>query len=103
MYRYQQFRLNGRPMGWLGLILSAVIGTALVLAIVVLAIGFAIILLPVIAVLVLIGAWQIRKLRAAMMRDMERKDGWQPRTIEVPYTVDDPGQASDDPGRSPGR
>ena len=85
MYRSIQFQ----PRTWqgrVGIILAAALGAGLVVAFVILTLGIAILLLPVIAVLIAIGWWRWRKIEAAMREEAARgaDDG---RTIEIDYQV----------------
>ena len=87
--RYQQIEI--RQVGWrgtLGAILAAALGLGLVAAIVVLSLGLAIVLLPVIAVIALIGWFRWRKVIAAARDQAERSPGGG-RIIETEYQVVD--------------
>jgi len=87
IYRSMQFQ----PRTWqgrVGIVLAAALGVGLVIAFLVLAVGVAILLLPVIAVLAAIGWWRWRKIEAAMREEAARStDGG--RTIEIDYRVID--------------
>jgi hypothetical protein len=85
--RYQQIEF--RQVGWrgtLGMILAVALGLGIVAALVVLSLGLAIVLLPVVAVLALIGWLRWRKIIAAA-RDAGR--GGRVRIIETDYEVVD--------------
>jgi len=87
--RYQQIEI--RHVGWrgtLGAILAAALGLGLVAAIVVLSLGLAIVLLPVIAVIALIGWFRWRKIIAAARDQADRSPGGG-RIIETEYQVVD--------------
>jgi len=87
--RYQQIEI--RQVGWrgtLGAILAAALGLGLVAAIIVLSLGLAIVLLPVIAVIALIGWFRWRKIIAAAREQAERGPGGAP-TIETEYQIVD--------------
>lgn len=86
--RYQQIEI--RQVGWrgtLGMILAAALGLGIVAALVVLSLGLAIVLLPVVAVLALIGWFRWRKIIAAAREDAGR--GGRVRIIETDYEVVD--------------
>lgn len=85
--RYQQFEI--RQVGWrgtLGMILAAALGLGIVAALVVLSLGLAIVLLPVVAVLALIAWFRWRKI-IATAREANRSHGV--RIIETEYEVVD--------------
>ena len=95
--RYQQIEF--RQVGWrgtLGMILAAALGLGIVAALVVLSLGLAIVLLPVVGILALIGWFRWRKIIAAA-REQGRRDS-KVRIIETEYEVVD-----DDHDRSRGR
>ncbi len=88
-------RIEVTNMSW-GMRIGAALGVALALglavAFVVLTIGIAILLLPVIAVFAAIGWWRWRKVAAAM-REQPPRQGPPPafRVIETEYEVIDSG------------
>jgi len=86
---YQQFEV--RQVGWrgtLGMILATALALGIVAALVVLSLGLAIVLLPVVAVLALIGWFRWRKIVAAAARE-EAGRGSRVRIIETEYQVVD--------------
>ena len=90
IYRSMQLQ----PRTWqarVGIILAAALGVGLVVAFLVLAVGVAILLLPVVAVLAAIGWWRWRKIEAAMREEAARREpgGDDARTIEIDYRVID--------------
>lgn len=86
--RYQQIEF--RQVGWrgtLGLILATALGLAIVATVIVLSLGIAILLLPVVAVVALIGWFRWRKIVAAARDGAARgPDG---RIIEAEYEIID--------------
>jgi membrane protein implicated in regulation of membrane protease activity len=85
---YQQFEI--RQIGWrgtLGMILAAALALGIVAALVVLSLGLAIVLLPVVAVVALIGWFRWRKIIAAAQDEARRGHGV--RIIETEYEVVD--------------
>jgi len=85
---YQRFEI--RQVGWrgtLGMILATALALGIVAALVVLSLGLAIVLLPVVAVGALIGWFRWRKIIAAA-QDEARRDG-KVRIIETDYEVID--------------
>lgn len=96
--RYQQIEI--RQVGWRGtlaMILAAALGLGIVVALVVLSLGLAIVLLPVIAVMALIGWFRWRKIIAAA-RDEARRQQRGARIIETDYEIID-GDRDDRRGR----
>jgi hypothetical protein len=96
-----QYRLSFGNIGWrgrVGLVVATAIGIAAAIALVLLSLGLAIILLPVVAIVFLVGRWRLRQMMTAAARDYgQRQDdpGAAPatRTIETDYTViDDKGR-----------
>ena len=86
--RHQQIEI--RQLGWrdtLGMILAVALGLSIVAAVVVLSLGLAIVLLPVVAVLALIGWFRWRKTVAAVQDETRRGQGV--RIIETEYEVID--------------
>jgi membrane protein implicated in regulation of membrane protease activity len=88
---YQRFEI--RQVGWrgtLGMILAAALCLGIVAALVVLSLGLAIVLLPVVAVLALIGSFRWRRIIAAAQDEAHRSG--KVRIIETDYeVVDDDG------------
>ena len=85
IYRNIQFQ----PRTWqgrIGIILAAALGVGLLVAFVILTLGVAILLLPVIAVFAAIGWWRWRKIEAAM-REQAAQGQTDDRTIEIDYQV----------------
>lgn len=85
---YQQFEI--RQIGWrgtLGMILATALAFGIVAALVVLSLGLAIVLLPVVAILALIGWFRWRKIIAAAREEAGR--GGRVRIIETEYQVVD--------------
>ena len=85
---YQRFEI--RQVGWrgtLGMILATALALGIVAALVVLSLGLAIVLLPIVAVVALIGWFRWRKIIAAA-QDEARRDG-KVRIIETDYEVID--------------
>lgn len=96
--RYQ--RIEIRRVGWrgtLGMILAAALGLGVVAALIVLSLGLAIVLLPVVAVLALIGWFRWRRIIAAA-RDQAGQGRSGVRIIETEYQVVD-GDRDDSRGR----
>lgn len=95
--RYQQIEI--RQVGWRGtlaMILAAALGLGIVAALFVLSLGLAIVLLPVVAVLALIGWFRWRKIIAAAREEAGSGGrGGKVRIIETDYEVVD----RDDDGR----
>jgi hypothetical protein len=88
--RYQQIEI--RQVGWrdtLGMILAAALGLGIIAAFVVLSLGLAIVLLPVVAVVALVGWFRWRKIVAAARDDA--RGGHEGRIIETDYQVVDRG------------
>jgi len=85
---YQRFEI--RQVGWrgtLGMILATALALGIVAALVVLSLGLAIVLLPVVAVVALIGWFRWRKIIAAAQDEARR--GGKVRIIETDYEVID--------------
>jgi len=85
---YQRFEI--RQVGWrgtLGMILATALALGIIAALVVLSLGLAIVLLPIVAVVALIGWFRWRKIIAAA-QDEARRDG-KVRIIETDYEVID--------------
>lgn len=83
VYTFRQFRMPS--LGWRG-ILGLTLAIAAGIALIVLSLGLAIILIPVVALAVLIGRWRLNK----VLRDQPPGDGRKPpRIIEAEYTVID--------------
>jgi membrane protein implicated in regulation of membrane protease activity len=81
-------RIEIRQVGWrgtLGMILAAALGLGIVAALVVLSLGLAIVLLPVVTIAALIGWFRWRRLVAAARDDAGRRPGV--RIIETEYQV----------------
>lgn len=86
---YQQIEI--RQVGWRGtlaMILATALGLGIVAALVVLSLGLAIVLLPIIAVAALIGWFRWRKTVAAFREEAARRSG-DARIIETEYQVVD--------------
>ncbi len=91
-------RIYVTNVGWgtrIMAILGVALGLALAAALVVLSIGIAIVLLPVVAVVAAIGWWRLRKMGAELRRQAEAETGRPTqgyRIIETEYEVvgDDP-------------
>ncbi|MCB1489431.1 MAG: hypothetical protein KDJ88_18485 [Bauldia sp.] len=87
---YRSMQLQPRTwQGRVGIVLAAALGIGLVIAFLVLAVGVAILLLPVVAVLAAIGWWRWRKIEAAMREEAARSGDSGGRTIEIDYRVID--------------
>ena len=89
--RYQQIEI--RQVGWqakLGMILAAALGLGIVAALVLLSLGIAILLLPVIAILAAVSWFRWRKIIAAARQ--ERDDPSGVRIIETEYEIVDDGR-----------
>ena len=87
-YRFVQFsNLGWRRRAGLGVL--AILGVAVALAFVLLSIGFAIVLLPVIAVAWMVARWRLNQMADALRRSGEgaRQAAPDQRTIEVEYRV----------------
>jgi membrane protein implicated in regulation of membrane protease activity len=86
---YQFGRFQVRDMGWRGRIMLALyvaLGLAVAVALVVLSIGLAIVLLPIVAVALIYARWKLRKLQdeaEKAARSGERGS----RVIEIDYRV----------------
>jgi ABC-type transport system involved in cytochrome bd biosynthesis fused ATPase/permease subunit len=96
-----QYRLSFGNIGWrgrVGLVVATAVGIAAAIALVLLSLGLAIILLPVVAIVLLVGRWRLRQMMTAAARDYgQRQDDPRAapatRTIETDYTViDDKGR-----------
>jgi hypothetical protein len=96
-----QYRLSFGNIGWrgrVGLVMATAVGIAAAIALVLLSLGLAIILLPVVAIVFLVGRWRLRQMMKAAARDYsQRQNGPDAapatRTIETDYTViDDKGR-----------
>ena len=91
-------RIYVTNIGWgtrIMAILGVALGLALAAALVVLSIGIAIVLLPVVAVVAAIGWWRLRKMGAELRKQAEAEAATPPqgyRVIETEYEVvgDDP-------------
>ena len=84
---YQQIEI--RQVGWRGtlaMILATALGLGIVAALVVLSLGLAIILLPIIAVVALIGWFRWRKILAAAREQAAQRPGGAP-IIETEYEI----------------
>lgn len=93
-------KIEIRQVGWrgtLGAILAAALGLGIVAALVVLSLGLAIILLPVVAVVALIGWFRWRKIIAAAREQAGEQRG-SVHIIETEYQVVD-GDRDDRPRR----
>lgn len=83
VYTFRQFRMPS--LGWRG-ILGLTLAIAAGIALIVLSLGLAIVLIPVVALAVLIGRWRLNR----VLRDQPQPsdDGRKPgRIIEAEYTV----------------
>ena len=77
--------------GWVGLILGGAIVLAGAIALMVLAFGLALGLIPVVAVGALLARWRLRKAMAEAQAEAERPGTG--KTIEIEYSVvDDPAE-----------
>lgn len=91
-------RIEVTNMSWgmrIGVALGAALALGLAAAFVVLTIGIAIVLLPIVAVFAAIGWWRLRKV-ATGMRDQQTRDSPPPafRVIETEYEVIDGSDGS---------
>ena len=83
-----QYRIQFDKLGWrgrIGLVAVIALGLAAAIALVVVSLGVAIILLPVVAVALVIGRWRLNR----MMAEATRERPTEGRTIEIDYTVID--------------
>jgi galactitol-specific phosphotransferase system IIC component len=83
-----QFSMKLGNLGWrgrIGLVVATAIGLAAAIALVVLSLGLALVLLPVVSVAFVIGRWPLKKL---MDEAAQQRPGDQ-RTIEIDYSVID--------------
>jgi membrane protein implicated in regulation of membrane protease activity len=86
---YQQIEI--RQVGWRGtiaMIMATALGLGIVAALVVLSLGLAIILLPIIAIAALIGWFRWRKTIAAFREEAAQRSGGG-RIIETEYEIID--------------
>lgn len=84
-------RIEIRQVGWfgkLGMLLGAALAMGIVAALVILSLGLAIILLPIVAIAALVGWWRLRKIMAEAREEggVRRPGG---RVIETEYEVVD--------------
>lgn len=86
-YRQIQFASGGGWRGTLSLILGAALGLGIIGALVLLALGVAIVLLPVVAVGALVGWWRWRRIVASASEAQTRATDPSGRVIEVDYRV----------------
>lgn len=90
-----QYRLSFSNFGWRGrvaLVLATAIGVALVLALIVVALGFALVLVPLVAAGFVLGRWRLRKAMDAAARSAaEHADAG--KIIEIEYHVVDRDKA----------
>jgi membrane protein implicated in regulation of membrane protease activity len=87
--QYRLFRLQPNTwQGRIGVVLAFALAMGLAAAFVILTLGIAILLLPVVAVVVALGWWRLRKIEAAMRDEASRRDaGDDGRVIEIDYQV----------------
>ncbi len=93
----QYQRIEFRNVGWRGtlsLVLAAALGIGIVAALLILSVGIAIVLLPVIGIASLIGWFRWKKAVAAAGRPHGGNGGGGPgdRVIEIDYRVIDDGR-----------
>ena len=89
--RYQQIEI--RQVGWqakLGMVLAAALGLGIVAALVILSLGLAILLLPVIAIFAAVSWFRWRKIIATARQ--EQQDTSNVRIIETEYEIVDDGR-----------
>ena len=73
--------------GWVGVIVAGAVGLAAAIALIVLSLGLALVLVPLVAVGALYGRWRLRKVMAEAQAQQARTgDG---KTIEIEYHVVD--------------
>ena len=72
---------------WLALGVTMAIGLAAAIALIVVSLGVALILLPVVAIALVIGRWRLARLMAETRQSRQQPDAG--RTIEIDYRVID--------------
>lgn len=85
-YRRVQFQ-TPTWQGRIGIVLASALGVGLAVALIILTLGFAILLLPVVAVVLGIAWWRWRKIEAAMREQAASDPTGGDRTIEIDYRV----------------
>ena len=85
------YRFQIRSLSWpqqIGLVLITALGIAAAIALVLLSVGLAIVLLPVVAIAILVGRWRLKRMMAeAQRRAAEQQENNQ--AIEIDYRVVD--------------
>jgi hypothetical protein len=84
LFKYRQFQIN--RVGWRG-ILGIAIALAVGIALIVLSLGLAFVLLPIVALALLIGRWRFGRLKAATVPSDAGPGSPRERIIEVDYSV----------------
>ena len=83
-----QYSMKLGNLGWrgrIGLVVVTAIGLAAAIALIILAAGIAIVLIPIVAAAFVIGRWRLKRMTDEAAR--QRPSGQ--RTIEIDYTVID--------------
>lgn len=86
--QYRRFQLQSPTwQGRVGIVLASALAAGLVVAFVILTLGIAILLLPVVAVVLGIAWWRWRKIEAAMREQAAADTPRDGGTIEIDYRV----------------